>query len=280
MQGGGKMKILYKQPRQDIQSSLSRFGVQNCYFKRLSFERDNKSVTKKSHHHTGFEMHFIIEGLQEYEVNGKNYVLESGSFLIIYPGVSHTVIASVPHTQKYSITFDKHTVESQICFLGTISERIADNLDYIFNEALLKKEISTTLIENNILEILVWAFRLSGREEKKNTQKQDENVIVSLAKQYIDDNIDLAPSVEEVSEYCYLSTKQLTRIFQRYEDISPGEYIMKMRISTIEKLLADDSLSLKQISEITNFKNEYYFNAFFKKHSGMPPGEYRKMLAK
>ena len=90
----------------------------------------------------------------------------------------------------------------------------------------------------------------------------------------------MAPSGEEVSEYCYLSTKQLTRIFQRYEDISPGEYIMKMRISTIEKLLADDSLSLKQISEITNFKNEYYFNAFFKKHSGMPPGEYRKMLAK
>jgi len=274
------MKIFYKQSGEDIKSSLNRFGVQNCYFKRLSFDRDDKSVTKKPHHHTGFEIHFITEGFQKYEVNGKSYTLESGCFLVIYPGISHTVITSAPHTQKYSITFDKHIEKLETCFLGTITDRIADNLDYISNEALLKNEISSTLIENNILEILVWTFRLSGMEEKRNTQKQDENVFVSLAKRYIDDNIEMAPSVEEVSEYCYLSTKQLTRIFQRFEDISPGEYIKNGRISKIEKLLADDSLSLKQISKIMSFNNEYYFNAFFKKHSGMPPGEYRKMLGK
>ena len=275
-----KVRIFYKQPEQDTTGSLSSFGVQNCYFKELSFERDNKSITKKIHHHTGFEMHIITEGFQEYEVNGRNYTLERGCFLIIYPDVSHTIIDSAPDTQKYSITFDKRTEELQPCLFGTITDRIAGNLDYIFNESLLKNEISTLLIENNILEILVWVFRLSGMEEKKNIQKQDENVFVSLAKRYIDDNIEMAPSVEEVSEYCYLSTKQLTRIFQRYEEISPGEYIKNRRISKIEKLLADDLLSLKQISEIMNFNNEYYFNAFFKKNSGMPPGEYRKMLGK
>lgn len=274
------MKIFYKQPEQDLQSSLNRFGVQNCYFKKLSFDKGDKGFTKKSHHHTGFEIHFITEGFQEYEVSGRNYALESGCFLVIYPGIRHRVIASAPHTQKYSITFDKHTEESETCFFGTITDRIADNLDYIFNEALLKNEISAMLIENNILEILVCVFRLSGMEEKKNTQKQEENVYVSLAKQYIDNNIEMAPSVEEVSEYCYLSAKQLTRIFQRYEEISPGEYIKNRRILKIEKLLADGSLSLKQISERMNFNNEYYFNAFFKKYSGMPPGEYRKMLGK
>ena len=274
------MKIFYKQPEQDIQNCLSRFGILFCFFKKLMFNRDHKSVTKKPHHHTGFEIHFITEGFQEYEVSGRNYALESGCFLIIYHGIRHRVIASAPHTQKYSITFDKHTEKSGTCFFGTITDRIAGNLDYIFNEALLKNEISAMLIVNNILEILVCVFRLSGMEEKKNTQKQEENVLVSLAKRYIDDNIEMAPNVEEVSEYCYLSTKQLTRIFQRYEEISPGEYIKNRRISKIDKLLADDSLSLKQISEIMNFNNEYYFNAFFKKHSGMPPGEYRKMLGK
>lgn len=272
------MKIFYKQPDQDLQGSLSRFGVQNCYFKKLSFDSDNKSVTKKPHHHTGFEMHIITEGFQKYEVNGRSYTLESGCFLIIYPGISHTVITSAPHTQKYSITFDKHIEETQACFCGTITERIAGNLDYIFNEALLKKEVSATLIENNIFEILVWTFRLLGMEENENTREQNENVVVSLAKRYIDDNIEVALSVKEVSEYCYLSTKQLTRIFHRIEGVSPGEYIIKCRITKIKKLLADDSFSLKQISERMNFNNEYYFNAFFKKYSGMPPGEYRKML--
>ena len=168
------MKIFYKQPELDLQSSLNRFGVQNCYFKGLSFDRDNKSVTKNPHHHTGFEMHIITEGFQEYEVNGRRYTLESGRFLIIYPGIRHKVIASVPHTQKYSITSDKHTEESQTCFLGTITDRIAGNLDYIFNEALLKNEISAMLIENNItarIRTASWVSQivlLKSRRKSKN----------------------------------------------------------------------------------------------------------------
>lgn len=272
------MKIFYKQPEQDIQSCLSRLGIQNCYFKKLMFNRDHKSVTKKLHHHTGVEMHIITEGFQEYEANGKRYMLESGHFLIIYPGVCHKVIASAPHTQKYSIIFDMHTEESQTCFLGTITERISSNLDYISTEALLKKEISTQLIENNIFEILVWTFRLTGMEENENTKNQNENVIVFSAKRYIDDNIEMAPSVEEVSKYCCLSARQLTRIFHSFEGVSPGEYIINRRILKIENLIAGNLLSLKQISEIMNFNNEYYFNAFFKKHYGMSLGEYRKML--
>ncbi len=272
------MKIFYKQPTQDRQSSLSRFEIQNCYFKKILLDRDQDNIIKKFHHHTGFEMHIVICGSQEYEVDGTIYKLESGCFLLIYPNVPHTVIASTPHTQKYSITFNKPMKACRSCFFGTITDRMADNIAFISNEASLNKEISNTLIENNILEIILLTFRLLGVKENENAQKQDENVIISLAKHYIDDNIELSPSVENVAKYCYLSTKQLTRIFCKFEGVSPKEYIIGRRIMEIEKLLADHTLSLKQISEIMNFDNEYYFSAFFKKNSGMPPGAYRKML--
>ena len=230
--------------------------------------------------HSGFEIHIITSGCQKYEVCGEVYTLERGSFLLIYPNSPHKVITSTPDTQKNSITFTWNTDAHRNCFFGKISERIYSNLTFISGENLLQREISSTLIENTILEILVSVFRLSGSKENNQASQQDENAMVSLAKQYINDNIKMAPSVTEVSEYVCLSTKQLTRIFQRYEDISPGEYIIKRRISKIEKLLTDSSFTLKQISEIMNFNNEYYFNAFFKKHSGMPPGEYKKMLGR
>lgn len=136
------------------------------------------------------------------------------------------------------------------------------------------------LIENIILEILVLSFRISGIKENEKYIQRDENATISMAKQYIDDNIETVLSVSDVSAYCYLSTKQLTRLFKKFEDTSPGEYIIGKRVKHIEKLLAVPSLSLKQISIIMNFENEYYFNTFFKKHSGMPPGEFRKMLGK
>lgn len=274
------MKIVYKQSEQDKNSSLSRFGVQNCYLKKLSIDRDHSSITKKSHHHTGFEIHIVTEGYQEYAVAGTVYRLESGNFLMIYPNVPHKVICSTPQTQKYSITFHKQADSHTDCLLSATAPRISEDLDFIANEASLKKEISDILIENIILEILVLSFRAAGIKENKKLIQQDENATISLAKQYIDDNIETLLSVADVSTYCYLSTKQLTRLFKKFEDISPGEYIINRRVKHIETLLADHSLSLKQISTLMNFDNEYYFNAFFKKHSGMPPGEYRKMLGK
>lgn len=269
------MRIIYKQT--DDHGGLGSFGVKDCCFKRLSLEHDKKRITKKTHHHTSFEMHFVTEGFQEYEVCGEKYRLESGSFLLIYPSVPHTVISCKPDTQKYSITFNKPIESTSSCLFGKCNGRVSDSLRFISEEALRKKEISSTLIENCILEILVWAFRISGLKEDETEQKQDENLVLSMAKQYIEDNVELNPSVSDVAEYCHLSAKQLTRIFNGFEGISPGEYIIRARVSRIEALLSDRSLSLRQIGEIMSFNNEYYFNAFFKKYSGMPPGGYRKM---
>ena len=274
------MKIIYNQNNSSC-GALRRFGVENCYFKMLIPDRDRRSITKKSHHHTGYEMHIVINGSQEYEVGGTKYKLGSGDFLLICPQVPHTVVDALPNTQKYSIAFNKQTDAQDGCFFGALSERMYESIDFIISEASLKKEISPTLIENAILEILVLAFRMYGVKERQSISKQlDENEIVSLAKQYIEDNIEAAPSVADVSEYCCLSTKQLTRLFNRFEELSPGDYIINKRVKKIEELLSGDSLSLKQISTVMNFDNEYYFNAFFKKYYGMPPGEYRKMLGK
>ncbi len=274
------MKILYKQFKKDRNSSLFSFGIGECYFKQLSFDRDRGSITKKTHHHTGFELHIITQGYQVYGIGGTTYKLEKGNFLLIYPNIPHTVIDSSPKTQKYSITFNKKAYEPFGCFFGSVSGRVSDNIAYILEEYAVKKEISSVLIENNILEILVAIFRMSGVKEKSNTQKEEENAIISLAKQYIKDNIDLSPSVADVARYCYLSTKQLTRIFKQFENASPGEYIIKKRIAKIEELLDDNTFSLSQISEFMHFSSEYYFNAFFKKYYGMPPGEYRNMFGK
>lgn len=274
----GGVKILYKQPECYELGSLSRFGVQHCYFKKLYIDRD--SITKKIHHHTGFELHIITEGSQEYEIGGTVYTLNKGSFLIVYPNVKHTIIRSTPHTQKYSVTFFKNAKDGGTCFLGKTPQRMLDDILCITNEASLNKEISDIVIENNVLEIILLAFRLSGIKENENTQVQSENEIIALAKQYIDDNIEANPSVEDVSRYCHLSTKQLTRIFYKFEDVSPKEYIIGRRVAKIDELLADHALSLKQISETMSFSSEYYFNAFVKKYAGMPPGEYRKMLGK
>ena len=210
-------------------------------------------------------MHIILEGYQEYEVDGIFYKLEQGDFLIICPNVPHTVVRSASQTEKFSITFNKHPDESHGCLFGTASPRMESDLEFLAKEASLKKEISGMLIENIITECLVLSLRVCGIKENETHTGWDQNATITLAKQYIDDNIETNLTVTDVSAYCYLSTKQLTRLFQKFEGVSPGSYIIKKRIKRIEALLADPGLSLKQIGSLMHFENEYYFNAFFKK---------------
>ena len=134
------------------------------------------------------------------------------------------------------------------------------------------------LIENAVFEILITYFRQNGFNEKNIDCQDDENATLILAKQYIYDNVESALSVKDVAEYCYLSTKQLTRIFLRYDNIAPGEFIRKERVKRIEQLIVENKYTLKQISDKMNFGNEHYFNLFFKQNYGMPPGEYKRMV--
>ena len=121
-------------------------------------------------------------------------------------------------------------------------------------------------------------MRLCGlRERHAAADKSVDDLRLEAAKQYIENNVESWVSVADIASYCYISTRQVARIFMKSENMTPFEYISERRIAHIKKLLEDDTLTLKQISDKMNFNDESYFNAFVKKHLGQPPGMYRKM---
>ena len=267
------MKILYRQPENP--TVLASFGITHCYLKRLQPGQDGQ--TTREHHHTGYEIHLFLTGGQEYSVAGTLYQPEKGSFLLIPPGVSHRVLSWQPETLKFGITFQWDGTPIGQCREGRLTPRLIDNLRFMEQEAASKKTLSPVLLENCLLETVVTLLRTAGLAEGQQALRQEENAVLSLAKQYIEDNIDRAPDVSTVAQYCYISTKQLTRLFRRVDGVSPGDYIARVRIARIEALLQSSDRSLKQISEMLHFSSEYYFNTFFKRYAGITPGVYRKM---
>ena len=132
-----------------------------------------------------------------------------------------------------------------------------------------------------IFEIIITLLRLCGlSEEIRQAEFSGEDVRLSMAKQYIKDNIEYNPKLSDVAAFCYIGTKQLTRLFKAFENTTPALYIQSQKFRHIEKLLMNTELSLKEISEKMNFSSEYHFNSFFKKIAGTPPGEYRNIMGK
>lgn len=278
------MEILYKQQENDL--LLHALGVRNCYLKHLITDEDVAHITPKPHHHKGFETHIIQDGFQEYQCENNLFCVQKGSFLLLSPAIEHQVLSTASCTTKYSLTFEcTPSLQADLTLLptngtviGQLSPRMEEIFQHLSEEYHYKKQNSALLIRNAVFEILILFFRHLGLKEKPaQAEASEEDFRLTLAKQYIQDNVKAALSVSDVANYCHISTKQLTRIFETKEHTTPARYIQNKRVSYIAMLLTQTQLTLKEISDLMNFTNEYYFNTFFRKHAGMTPGAYRKM---
>jgi len=280
------MKILYKQLTGDSASSLTACGIEQCHLRYLLTERDDKLINKKAHHHASYEIHILADGWQTYEIDRKHYRIESGNFLLIPPLLTHKVLSSAPQTKKYAVVFNAAKTafpfsEPFGAVLCSTPLQVTDILEEIFADGKAQNALDLLLHGNRIFEVIVSLMRMSGAAECSHPlYETEEDLRLTLARQFVIDNINLPLTVADLASYCNLSEKQLTRLFLQYEGSPPKQYIQRQKVNKMEQLLADHTLSLKEISEQMHFSSEYYFNSYFKKHFGMPPGMYRKMYKK
>lgn len=281
------MKILYTQPSNtdgvETHLSFEQYGIENCYLKLISAHRENSDITKKRHSHTSYEIHIVEEGCQTYDTDDRTYKVSKGQFLLIPPNLKHKIISTEYPIKKFALEFKLNitsplSFENYFCVYDDTPAYILESMQRIVAEYKTSLTSSELLIANRVFESALLLLRLANAKESAKLPAEWADMRISFAKQYIKDNIESPLLVSDIAAYCYVSEKQLTRLFKKYEDISPAMYIKKEKIKHIEMLLTDDTLSLKEISDRMCFPNEYYFNVFFKKYYGMPPGQYRKMF--
>ena len=105
--------------------------------------------------------------------------------------------------------------------------------------------------------------------------------LVALIKNYMEKNYHKSDiCVRNVAEEYNISVSYVGRLLRKELGCSFVEYLTKIRIEKAMKLLRDPSLKIRQISESVGYEGQHYFSNIFKKTIGVPPGEYRKNLAR
>ena len=284
------MEILFKQESKSMPLA-EQLGIENCMLKLISLREDRSNITKQRHYHSAVEIHIITKGAQKYDIGGKQILVEAGEFLMIMPDTDHIVLGEKQGTQKYAIVFGvAKESPAQVAVLSAenyiyapLPDEIKINMEKIISEKNEKKPYFSAIISNRLEECLLCFLRIIGAKEENNAEldsKICEDGRVSLVKQYINDNISRTISLSELASYCYISQRQLSRIFTKAEGISISDYMRRKKCERITLLLTETQLPLREISDIMGFDNEYYFNTFYKKYAGMSPGAYRRSVLK
>jgi AraC-like DNA-binding protein len=284
------MEILFKQESKSMPLA-ERLGIENCMLKLISLYEDRSNITKQRHYHSAIEIHIITKGGQKYDIDGKQIVAQAGEFLMIMPHTEHIALEEKQATMKYAIVFDlakgspaeKAALSVPNYIYAPLPDEIKTNMEKIISEKTEKKPYFSAVIANRLEESLLCFLRIMGAKEEIEASLEDkigEDGRVSLVKQYINDNICRTISLGELASYCYISQRQLSRIFTAAEGISISDYIRQKKCEKITALLTETQLPLREISDAMGFDNEYYFNTFYKKYAGMSPGAYRRSVSK
>lgn len=80
----------------------------------------------------------------------------------------------------------------------------------------------------------------------------------------------------QLEEKYHVSRYRLCREFKSHYQISPMQYLHKMRIQAARNLLTETNLKVHEISYEVGYENVNHFIAHFRKNTGMTPTQYRQ----
>jgi AraC-like DNA-binding protein len=87
----------------------------------------------------------------------------------------------------------------------------------------------------------------------------------------------LAWTVAELAAISGLSRAAFARIFQLALGQAPIQYLTEWRMTLARDHLRAGELTLAQISACTGYASPYAFAAAFRRHHGIPPGQWRRV---
>lgn len=80
----------------------------------------------------------------------------------------------------------------------------------------------------------------------------------------------------ELAAMANLSVSQFTRRFKELAGMTPGDYILKLRVTAAQRELAQGSRPITEIAQMLGFHDHSHFNRMFRKVTGQSPTEFRR----
>ncbi|WP_394526027.1 helix-turn-helix domain-containing protein [Lacrimispora sp. JR3] len=114
--------------------------------------------------------------------------------------------------------------------------------------------------------------------ENKKVTNSDRAELITRLSSLIDENLcNPNLSVVYLADEVHLSVNYLRSIYKEQTGDSLSDFITRRKMELISDLLLHTNMTIQDISDKLGFTTKNYFFTFFKKHTGMTPGQYRSL---
>lgn len=223
---------------------------------------------------------FVQQGTLLVRQRGEMYELEQGEIFLMQPGIENEFLSGREGCRKISVMFKGKVLSAMLDESGLAGVNVLPQREHSPVERLFR-EISELADERSVKEPgrnAVLAFKLFQALRLPADLPELPPALATL-RDMLEQHPEYDWSQSVMAARCGCSPTHLVRLFHRYFHTTPRQYLLDLRILRARQLLADETLSIKEIAAAVGCDNALNFSTSFRKRFGIPPREYRKQLS-
>lgn len=221
---------------------------------------------------------FISQGTGWFHHSGTEEKVTAPGLIWLYPGLEH---GYGPHAQGWT--------EHWALFSG-VGVRAFEELGCFRRERPLVHLANADLDLVSIFRLLHDSLRTEGPLGDLQASIHTQQLIVSAGRSSIaastaSKSEELLGNLGEIAykpltlgqqaKHLGLSESQLRRSVQKAAGIGPKEFVLQMRMSRSQSLLAESSYPIERIARLVGYQDPAYFSRLFSQRTGSSPSNFR-----
>jgi AraC-like DNA-binding protein len=232
-----------------------------------------------------FTLEFVSQGTGTLRLGDVEAELVPGSFYVYGPTVPQRIETSPEHPLgKYFVGF---TGKEVVGFLeqyemrpGLIArcakgEPLRRAFDTLIDRGIRKSKLAAPLCGLITRQLL-----LMCRDDAVDPVRMDTVAFATYArcKDFIELKYLDFTTLEAIAKACEVDAPYLCRLFARFHDESPYQFLTRLRMGHASRLLLEGDASVKSVAEVLGFKDAFHFSRVFKSVHRVPPSRFRQSM--
>ena len=230
------------------------------------------------------ELTYVDQGSLHSVVDGQDLLLEQGDVMVYTPDQWHMQYADMgvaPRFVTISFGLSGGSLDRIKSRKFKASQQVVTLLQQMLREQENPDDHSADMIIsmlNQLLVILLRQVDAPVAKVKTSNAVHSENEIIRRTQQYISAHIREKLTVPSVAESVEVSPSYLTALFHKNLQISPGEYIRRIKLQESKQMIRENSMTFTEIAAALQYSTVHHFSRQFKEKFGITPTEYAKSV--
>ena len=100
---------------------------------------------------------------------------------------------------------------------------------------------------------------------------------ITKAREYIQEHLSEEIKTAKLAQLCGITEKHFRSLFKQQYQVTPTQYIIRLRLDSAVKLLQQGGFAIGEIAEMVGISDIYYFSKLFKKQFGVSPSHFHSI---